>query len=103
MAHIFGLGAMISLFLIYQQRNRKNILLCKLSADIFWIFHYFTLNSLFSLLSLIPSSQAPFSGSAEFLISPQTCPDAQTACHHLVLPTNKNLNLVGFFPFTLNS
>ena len=36
---------MISLFLIYQQRNRKNILLCKLSADICWIFHYFTLGA----------------------------------------------------------
>lgn len=45
MAHIFGLGAMISLFLIYQQRDRKNILLCKLSADIFWIFHYFSLGA----------------------------------------------------------
>ena len=44
-AHIFGLGAMISLFLIYQQKKRKNILLCKLSADIFWIAHYFTLGA----------------------------------------------------------
>ena len=36
---------MISLFLLYQQKNRKNILICKLSADIFWIFHYFTLGA----------------------------------------------------------
>lgn len=39
-ANIFGLGAMISLFLIYQQKSRKNMLACKLSADIFWILHY---------------------------------------------------------------
>ncbi len=44
-AHFFGLGAMVSLFLIYQQKNRKNILLCKLSADLFWIFHYFCLGT----------------------------------------------------------
>ena len=42
---ILGLGAMISLFLIYQQKNRKKILLCKLSADIFWVLHYFTLGA----------------------------------------------------------
>lgn len=45
MVHILGLGAMISLFLIYQQKNRKNIILCKLSADIFWIAHYFYLGA----------------------------------------------------------
>lgn len=45
LATFFGLGAMISLFLIYQQKNRGNILLCKLSADIFWIFHYLTLGA----------------------------------------------------------
>ena len=43
--NLLGLGAMISLFLIYQQIERKNILLCKLSADIFWILHYFTLGA----------------------------------------------------------
>lgn len=37
---LFGVGAMISLFFIYQQKSRKNMILCKLSADIFWIFHY---------------------------------------------------------------
>jgi len=42
---LFGIGAMISLFLIYQQKNRKNIILCKLSADIFWILHYFCLGA----------------------------------------------------------
>lgn len=43
--HLFGIGAMISLFLIYQQKSRKNIILCKLSADIFWTFHYFCLGA----------------------------------------------------------
>ena len=43
--HLFGLGAMVSLFLIYQQKNRKNIILCKLSADIFWIAHYLCLGA----------------------------------------------------------
>ena len=36
---------MVSLFLIYQQKSRKNIILCKLSADIFWIAHYFLLGA----------------------------------------------------------
>lgn len=45
LATVFGLGAMISLFLIYQQKKRSNMLFCKLSADIFWILHYFTLGA----------------------------------------------------------
>ncbi len=40
---IFGLGAMLSLFLIYQQKSRKKILLAKLSADICWVAHYLCL------------------------------------------------------------
>ncbi len=44
-ANILGLGAMISLFLIYQQKERKKILMCKLCADVFWILHYFTLGA----------------------------------------------------------
>lgn len=43
--NILGLGAMISLFLIYQQKSRKKILFCKLSADIFWVLHYFSLDA----------------------------------------------------------
>ena len=45
LVHLLGLGAMISLFLIYQQKDRRRILLCKLSADIFWIAHYFLLGA----------------------------------------------------------
>ncbi len=37
---VFGLGAMLSLFLIYQQKDRKRLLFCKLSADICWVVHY---------------------------------------------------------------
>lgn len=44
-ANIFGLFAMVSLFLIYRQKTRKKFLLCKLSADIFWVFHYFFLGA----------------------------------------------------------
>ncbi len=42
-AQLFGLGAMVSLFLTYQQKNRKSILAAKLSADLFWVAHYWCL------------------------------------------------------------
>ncbi len=44
-AQIFGVGAMISLFLIYQQKKRKNLILCKLCADMCWVFHYLCLGA----------------------------------------------------------
>lgn len=44
-AQIFGVGAMVSLFLIYQQSNRKRLLYCKLSADICWVIHYVCLGA----------------------------------------------------------
>ena len=37
---IFGLGAMLALFSIYQQKTRKGILLSKLLADVCWVVHY---------------------------------------------------------------
>lgn len=37
---------MLSLFSIYQQKKRKNMLYCKLSADICWIFHYLLLGAI---------------------------------------------------------
>ena len=49
-AQVFGIGAMISLFLIYQQKSRKNILICKLSADVFWIAHYFCLGAVAGMI-----------------------------------------------------
>lgn len=39
-AQLFGLAAMVSLFLIYQQKDRKHLLICKLSADICWVVYY---------------------------------------------------------------
>ena len=44
-AQIFGIGAMISLFLIYQQSNRKNLIFAKLCADICWSVHYLCLGA----------------------------------------------------------
>ena len=45
LAQVFGVGAMISLFAAYQQKTAKRLTLSKLSADIFWIFHYFFLGA----------------------------------------------------------
>lgn len=44
-AQLFGIGAMVSLFLIYQQKSRKKLIAAKLSADIFWVAHYFCLGA----------------------------------------------------------
>lgn len=45
LAQLFGFGAMISLFCIYQQKNRKKLILCKLCADLCWSVHYFCLGA----------------------------------------------------------
>ncbi len=42
-AQVFGIGAMVSLFAIYQQSKRRGLILCKLCADICWVIHYFCL------------------------------------------------------------
>jgi len=44
-AQIFGVGAMISLFLLYQQKTRSRMLAAKLSADLFWVVHYLCLGA----------------------------------------------------------
>ena len=44
-AQLFGIGAMISLFCIYQQKERKKLILCKLCADLFWCAHYLCLGA----------------------------------------------------------
>jgi len=49
-AQIFGIGAMISLFLIYQQKSRKRLICAKLSADIFWVAHYLCLKGYAGLI-----------------------------------------------------
>ncbi len=40
LAQIFGIGAMISLFSIYQQTERKKLIISKLCADVCWVVHY---------------------------------------------------------------
>lgn len=42
---IFGVGAMGSLFMTYQQNKRKNLILYKLFADICWVVHYLCLGA----------------------------------------------------------
>lgn len=41
---------MLSLFLIYQQKSRRKMLCCKLSADIFWIAHYLCLGAVAGII-----------------------------------------------------
>lgn len=49
-AQIFGLFAMLSLFIIYQQKSRKKILIAKLSADICWVAHYLCLGGIAGII-----------------------------------------------------
>ena len=42
-AQLFGIGAMVSLFLIYQQKSRKKLIFAKLCADVCWVMHYLLL------------------------------------------------------------
>ena len=49
-AQVFGVGAMVSLFLIYQQKTRKNLIAAKLSADLFWVAHYLCLGGIAGMI-----------------------------------------------------
>lgn len=42
---MLGVGAMISLFISYQQKERQKLISCKLSADLFWMAHYLFLGA----------------------------------------------------------
>ncbi len=44
-AQLFGVGAMIALFSIYQQSDRRRLLISKLCADALWVAHYFLLGA----------------------------------------------------------
>ena len=44
-AQLFGIGAMVSLFMTYQQTKRKQLILGKLFADLFWVAHYLCLDA----------------------------------------------------------
>ena len=56
-AQIFGLGAMLSLFLIYQQKSRNGMLAVKLSADLCWVVHYLLLGG---YAGMIPNAVGVF-------------------------------------------
>ena len=56
-AQIFGFGAMLSLFLIYQQKTRKKMILSKLSADICWVMHDLCLGG---IAGMIPNAVGIF-------------------------------------------
>ncbi len=49
-AQIFGVGAMISLFIGYQQSERKKLVAAKLSADAFWVVHYLLLGGIAGMI-----------------------------------------------------
>ena len=49
-AQAFGVGAMISLFLIYQQKSRRAMIAAKLSADVFWVAHYLCLGGIAGMI-----------------------------------------------------
>lgn len=44
-AQLFGIGAMIALFSIYQQKSRKRLIISKLCADVCWVIHYLCLGA----------------------------------------------------------
>ena len=56
-AQIFGFFAMLSLFLIYQQKSRKRMIMAKLSADVFWVAHYLCLGG---IAGMIPNAVGIF-------------------------------------------
>jgi len=49
-AQLFGIGAMICLFLIYQQKTRKRIILLKLCTDVCWVLHYLMLGGVAGMI-----------------------------------------------------
>lgn len=44
-AQMFGIGAMLALFSVYQQNDRKKLLISKLTADFCWAVHYLCLGA----------------------------------------------------------
>lgn len=56
-AQLFGLGAMVALFLVYQQKSRKGMLFAKLTADVCWVLHYVCLGG---IAGMIPNAVGIF-------------------------------------------
>ncbi len=44
-AQLFGVGAMAALFSVYQQSERKKLIISKLAADLCWTVHYLCLGA----------------------------------------------------------
>lgn len=49
-AQIFGILAMVALFSVYQQEERKKLLRSKLMADVCWVIHYLCLGAVGGLI-----------------------------------------------------
>lgn len=49
-AQLFGILGMGFLFLMYQQKSRKALLISKLSADICWVIHYLFLGAVSGII-----------------------------------------------------
>ena len=49
-AQLFGIGAMASIFLAYQQSKRKKLLYNKLCADVCWGIHYLLLGGIAGMI-----------------------------------------------------
>ncbi len=49
-AWLFGIGAILSLYSMYQQKGRKMLLAMKLCADICWVWHYFFLGAIAGMI-----------------------------------------------------
>lgn len=49
-AQLFGIGAMVSLFSVYQQTERKKLITAKLCADAFWVIHYLLLGGIAGMI-----------------------------------------------------
>lgn len=56
-AQVFGIGAMVALFLTYQQKKRERIIIAKLCADICWVLHYWCLGG---IAGMIPNAVGIF-------------------------------------------
>ena len=50
LAQLFGIGAMIALFSVYQQSERKKLIAAKLCADVCWVIHYLLLGGIAGMI-----------------------------------------------------
>lgn len=50
LAQAFGIGAIVSLFSVYQQTERNKFITAKLCADVFWVIHYLLLGGIAGMI-----------------------------------------------------